>query len=278
MAGDRLATHTDVRREDALATYLSDLAPRSYVARDVAAKRSSPNSATGSTRPPKTTSPTGYQPTTPPPRRSPSSAAHAPSRRPSRASWPPRTRAAPSLASSPPARSWECGGCSCLPQVHGPPDYSPSPSSRSASACTATAPGDATDQAGHLTMPSAWAAPTSPYSPASTSTMAPSCRYGTDSPTSPIGCCPALSASHSSGSRYGASPEPHPTSQANNPGLSAERLKWLVLNPRGVSPPCWLSPREAASTRRAESNSWPRNADEITPARHDLTASGHLRS
>jgi hypothetical protein len=39
------------------------------VGHGVAAKLSSPNSATGSTRPPRTTSPTGYQPTKPPRRR-----------------------------------------------------------------------------------------------------------------------------------------------------------------------------------------------------------------
>ena len=48
-------------------------------------------------------------------------------------------------------------------------------------------------QAGHHTTPSAWAAPTSPYSPASTSTTDPSCPYGTGYPTSPTGYCPASS-------------------------------------------------------------------------------------
>jgi len=52
----------------------------------------------------------------------------------------------------------------------------------------------------------------------------------------PTGYCPASSAYRSSGGHCAASPEPHPTSQANDPGLSAERLKWLVLDPREVRP------------------------------------------
>ena len=55
------------------------------------------------------------------------------------------------------------------------------------------------------TMPSAWAAPTLPCSLASTSTTDPSCPFGIGSPISPTGSCPASSAFHSSGLRYGAS-------------------------------------------------------------------------
>jgi hypothetical protein len=82
----------------------------------------------------------------------------------------------PSAESLPPRRSW--------PRSVGTkmPTYSPSPSLRSASACTDTALADATDQAGHLTTTSAWAAPTSPYSPASTSTMEPSSPMGPAAP------------------------------------------------------------------------------------------------
>ena len=65
-----------------------------------------------------------------------------------------------------------------------------------------------------LTTPSAWAAPTSPYSPASTSTTDPSCPYGTGYPTSPTGSCPASSEYRLSGGHCAASPEPQPTSQA----------------------------------------------------------------
>jgi hypothetical protein len=45
------------------------------------------------------------------------------------------------------------------------PTYSPSPWSRLASACTATAPADATAPGGQPTTPSAWAAPILPCSP-----------------------------------------------------------------------------------------------------------------
>jgi hypothetical protein len=89
-----------------------------------------------------------------------------------------------------------------------------SPSLRSASACTDTALADATDQAVPLTTPSAWAAPTSPYSPASTSTRDPSSPYGTGCPTSPTGSCPASSEDLLSGGHCAASREPQPTRQA----------------------------------------------------------------
>jgi hypothetical protein len=79
MASDRLATSTAARSEGELATYLP-ISPRSYVGHDVAAKRSTPNSATGSTRPQRTASPAGYHPTGQPRQRSPSSEAPAPSR------------------------------------------------------------------------------------------------------------------------------------------------------------------------------------------------------
>jgi hypothetical protein len=68
--------------------------------------------------------------------------------------------------------------------------------------------------AGRHTTPSAWVGPTSPYSPAFTSTTAHSYPCGTGYPTSPTGSCPASSEYRSSGGRCAASPEPQPTSQA----------------------------------------------------------------
>jgi len=79
-------------------------------------------------------------------------------------------------------------------------------------------------------------APTSPYSPASTSTTDHSYPSGTGYPTSATGSCPASSAYRSSGGHSAASPEPQPTSQGNILDCRL-KWKWLVLNARG-GPDC----------------------------------------
>ena len=64
MARHRLATNTDARPEDAVATYLSDVAAQLYGPRRRRAAILA-DCATAWIRPPKTTSPQGYHPTRP---------------------------------------------------------------------------------------------------------------------------------------------------------------------------------------------------------------------
>ena len=119
MARHRLATNTDTRPEDALA-YLSDVAAQLYGPRRrreaiLAELRDGLEQAT------EDNIAAGYRPTRPLRRRSPSSEPQKPSPTRSAANWPPPTPAAPSPGSSPPARSWESGGCSCFSQALGAP-------------------------------------------------------------------------------------------------------------------------------------------------------------
>ena len=120
MARHRLATNTDTRLEDALATYLSDVAAQLYGPRRrreaiLAELRDGLEQAT------EDNIAAGLPPDQAAAARSPSSEPQKPSPTRSAANWPPPTPAAPSPGSSPPARSWESGGCSCFSQALGAP-------------------------------------------------------------------------------------------------------------------------------------------------------------
>jgi hypothetical protein len=142
----------------------------------------------------------------------------------------------------------------------------------SASAFTATKPAAATAPAGHPTTPPAWAAPTSPYSPASTSTTDPPYAYRNSCRTSPTCSCPASSAYRSSGAPYTATGESSPA-----PDLARLRIASMPSPPLEQLTPDSSDPSGPAHTRGRPDNGAASSAPNRAFPAHVLTDPDRLK-